>query len=102
MKTEWLNLNRTRFAVFLLLLGLAQAAFAAMTIEVFGGAATRIPVSIVPFAGVPGPAQVISSVVGGDLGRSGQFRLVDASSVQPPPTDAGDVQFSVILRRHIF
>jgi len=93
MKTEWLNPNRTRFAVFLLLLGLAQAAFAAMTIEVFGGAATRIPVSIVPFAGAPGPAQVISSVVGGDLNRSGQFRLVDASSVQPPPTDAGDVPF---------
>ena len=65
MKTDWLNQNRTRFAVFLLLFGLAQAAFAAMTIEVFGGAATRIPVSIVPFAGAPGPAQVISSVVGG-------------------------------------
>ncbi len=93
MKTEWLNPNRTRFAVFLLLLGLAQAAFAAMTIEVFGGATTRIPVSIVPFVGAPGPAQVISSVVGGDLNRSGQFRLVDASSVQPPPTDVGDVPF---------
>ncbi|MHB1331310.1 MAG: Tol-Pal system beta propeller repeat protein TolB [Sulfuriferula sp.] len=93
MKIEWLNPNLSRFAVFLLLFGLAQAAFAAMTIQVFGGAATRIPVSIVPFAGAPGPAQVISSVVGGDLSRSGQFRLVDASSVQPSPTDAGDVQF---------
>lgn len=94
MKTEWFNRSFSRFAVFLLLFGLTQAVFAAMTIEVFGGAATRIPVSIVPFASAPAAAQVISSVVGGDLNRSGQFRLVDASSVQPPPTDAGDVAFA--------
>ena len=94
MKIEWFNRSFSRFAVFLLLFGLTQAVFAAMTIEVFGGAATRIPVSIVPFVGAPAAAQVISSVVGGDLNRSGQFRLVDASSVQPPPTDAGDVPFS--------
>ena len=93
MKTAWINTNRTRFAVLLLLFGLAQAACAAMTIEVFGGAASRIPVSIVPFAGAPAQAQIISDVVGGDLERSGQFKLVDARSVLPPPTDAGDVQF---------
>lgn len=93
MKTDWINTKLTRFAVLLLLFGLGQAAWAAMTIEVFGGAISRIPVSIVPFAGAPAQAQVISDVVGGDLERSGQFKLIDARSVVPAPTDAGDVQF---------
>lgn len=93
MKTLRHNLYILRFAAVLLMLGIAEAGWAAMTIEVFGGAASRIPVSIVPFAGVPGHAQVIGEVVEGDLERSGQFKLIDARSVAPAPSDAGEVAF---------
>lgn len=70
----------------------AAAAQAAMTIEIVGGAATRIPVAVLPFSapsGVPGPAEVVVS----DLGRSGYFRLLDNGELATPPATPQDVQF---------
>lgn len=93
MKTFHHNLYIAFFATLLLALGIVQTSWAAMTIEVFGGAASRIPVSIVPFSGASGQAQIISEVVEGDLERSGQFKLIDARNVAPAPSDTGEVAF---------
>lgn len=93
MKTLKHNLYIARLAAFLLFASIALPGWAAMTIEVFGGAASQIPVSIVPFSGDSRQTQVISEVVGGDLERSGQFKLIDAGSVTPAPSDIGEVVF---------
>lgn len=57
---------------------------AAMTIEIVGGAANKIPVAILPFAvkadGQLNPSDVLTS----DLGRSGYFRLLDTRDVVSP------------------
>ncbi|NWG86980.1 MAG: Tol-Pal system protein TolB, partial [Hydrogenophilaceae bacterium] len=73
---------------------LASPAWAAMTIEIVGGGANRIPVAAVPFAapsGVLNPAEVI----GADLQRSGLFRLVDSQDVKPAPSEPQQVSFPV-------
>jgi len=71
------------FATVLLVLA-SLPTWAAMTIEIVGGAANRIPVAILPFAlSVPeaaDPAQVVSS----DLGRSGYFKLVEEPGAVSP------------------
>lgn len=72
----------------LLILGLLfgfHVAHAAMEIQVFGGAANRIAVAMVPFQAAPGqPQPALTQIAGNDLNRSGQFRLVDTSGVQQP------------------
>jgi len=80
----------TRLLVTALLVLSAIPAWAAMTIEIVGGASNRIPLAILPF-GVkqaegarPDATLAIADVVAGDLGRSGYFRLVESKdSVSP-------------------
>ncbi|WP_324779259.1 Tol-Pal system beta propeller repeat protein TolB [Thiobacillus sedimenti] len=81
----------------LLCLALLSAPFsarAAMEIQVIGGAASRIAVALVPFqasAGQPQPG--LTEIIGDDLNRTGQFRLVDVAGapqpVAPPQIDYG-------------
>ncbi len=55
-------------------------AFAALEIQVTGGAANRIPIALVAFqsaANHPGPE--LTSIIGADLLRSGQFSLIDTT-----------------------
>ncbi len=71
------------FAALILPLSLASALFAPvaraqMTIEIVGGAASRIPVAIAPFtatpaARTPDPAAIVRD----NLARSGLFRLIE-------------------------
>jgi TolB protein len=74
--------------IFLVLLPLAAGVFAlradaGLEIEVTGGAASRIPVALLPFQSAPNqPAPELSSIIGQDLLRSGQISLVDAAGVQ--------------------
>lgn len=72
---------------------IGQPAFAALTIEITGGAATQIPVAIVPFAHEAGGARSVSGVIAADLARTGQFKLVDSSGVTPPPHHAAEVHY---------
>src|SRR5574340_139695 len=89
-----LNVRRMfgRRLLWLVLLLAATPLQAALTIEISGGAASRIPVAVVPFAG-ESPQQGIAAVVSADLQRSGLFRLVDAAGVQPQPHDLPDVRY---------
>jgi len=58
---------------------------AAMEIQVFGGAANKIAVAMVPFQTAPGqPMPALTQIAGDDLNRSGQIKLVDASGSQQP------------------
>jgi len=75
------SMHRGIVALILLFLAgvhFAQAARAQMTIEIVGGAASRIPVAIAPFtatpaARTPDPAAIVRD----NLARSGLFRLVE-------------------------
>lgn len=49
-----------------------------LTIEITGAGANRIPLAIADFGGEPGVSRALTTVVRGDLERSGLFRLIDA------------------------
>ncbi|MGH8671979.1 MAG: Tol-Pal system beta propeller repeat protein TolB [Burkholderiales bacterium] len=68
-------------------------AHAALTIEITGGAASQIPIAVVPFAAEYAQAHRVSQVVGADLERSGVFKPVDPRSVFPQPHEPEDVRF---------
>ncbi|HEU5480712.1 MAG TPA: Tol-Pal system beta propeller repeat protein TolB, partial [Candidatus Tumulicola sp.] len=68
---------------------------AQLSIEIVGGAATAIPIAIVPFDAEATWPLGITGIVGADLSRSGLFRLVNADGVVPRPARALDVQPAV-------
>jgi TolB protein len=53
--------------------------YAELTIEITGAGANRIPLAIADFGGDPGGARALTSVVRGDLERSGLFKMIDTS-----------------------
>ena len=57
---------------------LAVPAHADLTIEITGAGANRIPLAVADFGGEPGVSRALTSVIRGDLERSGLFRIVDA------------------------
>ena len=67
---------------------------AQLTIDVIGGGASQIPITVLPFGGENRYDQVVSQVVSADLRRSGLFRLGSRGNVRPFPTQAGGVDFS--------
>jgi TolB protein len=71
----------------------ATVARAQLTIEIIGGGATTIPIAIVPFAGEATYPYPLTSVTGADLARSGLFKLVDTSAINPLPTRPEEVRF---------
>lgn len=68
---------------------------AQLSIEIVGGAATAIPIAIVPFDAEATWPLGITGIVGADLSRSGLFRLVNTDGVVPRPARALDVQPAV-------
>lgn len=74
------------FPLFCLaLLSAPLSAHAAMEIQVIGGAANKIAVALVPFqnaAGQPSPA--LTDIVGDDLTRSGQIKLIEPAGAGQP------------------
>jgi TolB protein len=71
---------------------LATGARAQLTIEIIGGGGTTIPVAIVPFAGEATYPYPLTEIVAADLNRSGLFKLVDPSGVNPRPARGEDVR----------
>jgi len=71
---------------------LASGAQAQLTIEIIGGGGTTIPIAIVPFAGEANYPYPLTEIVTADLNRSGLFRLVDPTGVNPRPARAEDVR----------
>lgn len=71
---------RSLSLVALSALALSQSpAYAELTIEFSGAGANRIPVAIADFGGEAGTSRAITTVIRGDLERSGLFRLIDTT-----------------------
>jgi len=88
-----------RIRAFLVLGGLllciacVGGASAQLTIEIIGGGANQIPVTILPFAGEERFNQRASQIVSADLQRSGMFRLGSVGSVRPFPTEPSQINY---------
>ena len=94
--TRLLALARLRLLLPLIALSCALGgapARAQLTIEIIGGGATTTPIAIVPFAAEANYPYPLTEIVGADLARSGLFKLVDASAVNPRPARAEDVRY---------
>lgn len=72
----------------------ASAAQADLTIDIVGSGANQIPISIVPFAQENTLSQSITGVVGADLARSGLFKLVDPTGVNPQPHQLSELRYA--------
>lgn len=73
---------------------MAPLGHAAMTIEIIGGAANRIPVAVVPFevktiSAMQEPAQVVAA----DLGRSGRMRVIGGTQLPALPSQPEQVDY---------
>ncbi|MFC5303206.1 Tol-Pal system beta propeller repeat protein TolB [Azospira restricta] len=73
------------------------AAQAQLSIEVTGAGANRIPVTIADFGGEAGVSRALTSVIRGDLERSGMFKLVEQA--QSPLTEASTIDFAAARGR---
>ncbi|MFA6179463.1 MAG: Tol-Pal system beta propeller repeat protein TolB [Candidatus Methylopumilus sp.] len=92
-----MTILRTLVSIFVLLMPLAGKA--ELNIEIVGGAATQIPIAIVPFSqptNVPALAQQdsIASIIGADLRRSGMFRVLETRGVANQPHDIAEVKYA--------
>ena len=80
------------FRPLLILRGLGLVAFSAiallqmpahaeLTVEITGAGANRIPLAITDFGGEAGTSRALTSVIRGDLERSGYFKMIDTTGV---------------------
>jgi TolB protein len=76
-----------------LLLSGSLAGHAQLTIDVIGGGASQIPITVLPLGNEQRYDQKISEVVSADLRRSGLFRLGAVGSKRPFPTEIKDVDY---------
>ena len=70
---------KSLFAAGILLMAVANASLAQLSIEITGAGAHRLPVAIADFGGERIISQALTSVVRSDLERSGRFNLVDTA-----------------------
>lgn len=75
-----------------LLLVLAGAARADLRIEITQGAAQTIPIAVIPYANDSG-SNALHAVIGADLARSGQFRVIPDDQMLSRPSEAAQVDF---------
>ncbi|HZP91593.1 MAG TPA: Tol-Pal system protein TolB, partial [Burkholderiales bacterium] len=73
--------------------GCAGPARAQLSIEIIGGGANQIPITILPFGDEDRFTQRVSQIVSADLQRSGLFRLGSQGSVRPFPVEANEVDY---------
>lgn len=82
-----------RIAASLLLCLCAATARAQLTIEIIGGGADQIPITVLPLADEEKFQQRISQIVSADLVRSGRFKLQEIGSVRPLPSEPAEVNY---------
>ncbi|MDR1529178.1 MAG: Tol-Pal system beta propeller repeat protein TolB [Burkholderiales bacterium] len=95
---------KKRFVLFLLLMVASVAPYpvcAQLTIDIIGGSGATHPISIVPFSNEATYPLGISGIVGGDLIRSGRFRLVSDDGIVPRPYLPEEVNVSVFRARGV-
>jgi TolB protein len=72
---------------------LAPAALAQFKVDITGIGAKQIPIAIAPFAGSGLVPEALVGVVRSDLERSGVFHIVDVPPIQPPLTEAQNINY---------
>jgi TolB protein len=82
-----------RIATGVLLCLCAAASRAQLTIEIIGGGADQIPITVLPLADEEKFQQRISQIVSADLVRSGRFKLQEIGSVRPLPSEPAEVNY---------
>jgi TolB protein len=82
-----------RLLLLLGLLAIALAASAQLTIDITTTGGRQVPIAITPMGGENAQPQSVSEVVGADLARTGLFKLVNTSGVNPLPTEPSEVNF---------
>ena len=85
--------RRAVMALGVACLGAATRGSAQLTIEIVGGGANLIPVTILPFGAEETLKQPLSEIISADLNRSGRFKLQDIGGVRPLPTEPSEVDF---------
>jgi len=70
------------------------ASHAQLTIDVIGGGASQIPITVLPLGNEQNYDEKISEVVSADLRRSGLFRLGSVGDKRPFPTEVKDVDYA--------
>ena len=84
----------TRFLlVFALALAAAGNSHAQLTIDITTSGGRQIPVAVAPLAGENTQPQSVSAIVSADLARTGLFRLIDTTALNPIPTEPSEVNF---------
>jgi TolB protein len=89
-------MQRIKAFVVLLALSLwfaAGMARAQLTIDVVGGGASQIPITVLPFGGEDRFRERMSQIISADLQRSGLFRLGSQGGVRPFPAEASEVNY---------
>jgi TolB protein len=83
-----------RVAAFLCLLAplLAMAQTKGLEIDIVGGNAAALPITVVPFAGESGSTDV-DDIIRADLARSGQFRTLPELGLPERPTQGSEVNY---------
>ena len=91
------GLNRLRgwllMAVALIVWAGSPARAQPLTIEIIGGGANQIPITVLPLAGEERFAQRLSQIISADLQRSGLFRLGSPGSVRPFPAEPAEINY---------
>jgi TolB protein len=83
--------RRTLAALGMGCLGAATPVLAQLTIEIIGGGADQIPITVLPLQDEDRFQNRVSEVVSADLTRSGRFKLQEVGSVRPLPTEPAEV-----------
>lgn len=91
------NFSRLRRLLLLGFAAVGVSAHAQLSIEVTGAGANRIPVTIADFGGEPGLSRAITSVIRGDLERSGLFKMIEQA--QPGLTEASSIDLAAARGR---
>ena len=82
--------------LFTLLPALASAQQQGLEIDIIGGNASALPITVVPMpyqGTAAAPATDVAAVVRADLERSGAFRTLPVASITERPTLGGEIQY---------
>jgi TolB protein len=74
-------------------------AHAQLAIEIIGGAGRQFPIAVVGFGDENTLPQKLTEVISADLARSGQFKTVDTSGINPVPTEPSQINYADIRGR---
>lgn len=89
-----LRLRGWLFAAAALFLLAASAVRAQpLAIEIIGGGANQIPITVLPFVGEERFPQRLSQIISADLQRSGLFKLGSPGSVRPFPAEPIEINY---------